>query len=178
VHLNACFPLPWMARAWYLWIMKTTALLAVALLSFSMNLSADRLPPDAEALQAKRDAKVAEINQAYATALEKLMKKAMAEGNLEAAKVIEEEINKATPDPFVTLKEKVSGSQWMNPTNSWVIKFRKDGKMEKSWGSLTPEWDIKDDVVIAEGTTFKFGESPSQMIATGGSKGGVWVRVE
>jgi hypothetical protein len=65
-----------------------------------LNVYGETLPPDAEALRAKRDAKIAEINQIYATALEKLMKKAMVEGNLETAKLLEEEMNKAAPDPF------------------------------------------------------------------------------
>jgi hypothetical protein len=147
-------------------------------LGLALSLSAETLPPDAAALQAKRDAKVAEINQHYAAALEKLKKKAMAEGNLETAKLLESEIAKATPDPFLTTKDKVVGTQWKNPTNSWVITFRKDGKMEKSWGKLTPDWKVKDDAVLAEGTIFKFADTPSQMIASGGGKDGIWVKVD
>ncbi len=58
------------------------------------------LPPDAEALKAKRDAKVAEIDRIYATELEKFQKKAMADGNLAGANEIEKEIGRVVKDPF------------------------------------------------------------------------------
>lgn len=42
VRMNACFSLPWLARACYLWSMKTTAILVVALLSLSFHAFAEQ----------------------------------------------------------------------------------------------------------------------------------------
>lgn len=61
---------------------------------------AGTLPPDAALLRAKRDSKILEINRIYAAELDKLQKKAMASGDLEAATLIQKEIDEVTPDPF------------------------------------------------------------------------------
>lgn len=58
------------------------------------------LPPDAEALKAKRDAKIAEINRTYAAELEKMQKKAMDAGNLTAANEIQGELAAVVSAPF------------------------------------------------------------------------------
>ncbi len=49
------------------------------------------LPPDAAALKANRDTRIAAINRTYAAELEKLQKKAMDGGNLTAANEIQKE---------------------------------------------------------------------------------------
>lgn len=78
-------------------IRQTLFLLALSL----CPVLADRLPPDALELKGKRDAKVAEIDRAYAAALDKLQKKAMESGNLSAANEIQKEIERVTKNPFV-----------------------------------------------------------------------------
>lgn len=59
-----------------------------------------QLPPDAAALKAKRDAKIAEIDRIYAAELEKCQKRAMADGNLKVANEIEREIARVIPNPL------------------------------------------------------------------------------
>ncbi len=145
--------------------MKTKLFL---LLVLSVNAFGETLPPDAAALKAKRDAKIAEINQLYATALEKLMKKAMAEGNLDTAKLLEDEMNEAAPDPFVektAVAAKVTDSA--NPIvgkwkwgESLVAEFTPDGRatakgysgvwVEKESSSLERKYTVSwnDGIVI------------------------------
>jgi len=112
------------------------------LLAMSMTLTAQTLPPDAEALRAKRDAKVAEINQLYATALEKLMRKAMAEGNIDAAKALEDEMHAAAPDPFEE-KPSLTG-KWRRDTDGLVFEFKDestgvfDGSTPFKIGQVSP----------------------------------------
>jgi len=118
--------------------MKTKLLLLFVL---SVNAFGETLPPDAEALRAKRDAKIAEINQLYATALEKLMKKAMAEGNLETAKVLEAEIAKATPDPFFKPEEKYDNTVWAWGSGG-EVSFSKGGRMTHSRWSGGGKWKM------------------------------------
>lgn len=72
----------------------------IILLASSAIITANPLPPDAVDLKAKRDTKIAEINRAYAAAMENLRKKAMITGNLSAANAIQQEIDAVTPDPF------------------------------------------------------------------------------
>lgn len=71
-------------------------LLGLSLVSFG----SEQLPPNAEALKARRDAKIAEINRVYAAELEKLKKLALADGNLSGATVIQKEIEAVSPNPF------------------------------------------------------------------------------
>lgn len=75
-------------------------LTATCLVLLAALVRADVLPPDAADLKAKRDTRLSEINRTYVAEMEKLQKKAMNEGNLEAANAIQQEILKATPDPF------------------------------------------------------------------------------
>lgn len=155
--------------------MKTTLLLAASLLSLSLNLSADRLPPDAEALKAKRDAKIAEINQLYAEALGKLQKKAMAEGNLESAKLLEDEIAKATPDPFFKPEQRYENTVWAWGSGG-ELTLEKGGKATHSKWSRSGKWKVEGDAVIVEsdaGTKFKVmfeSDDAAQVISTTGGK--------
>lgn len=78
--------------------MKTTILLILAVAVAACG--AESLPPNAEALKARRDAKIADINRVYAAELEKLKKLALADGNLTGATVIQKEIEAVSPNPF------------------------------------------------------------------------------
>lgn len=78
--------------------MKTMMLLILA--AAAAVCGAEPLPANAEALKARRDAKIAEVNRVYAAELEKFKKQAMADGNLSAATVIQKEIEAVSPNPF------------------------------------------------------------------------------
>lgn len=165
--------------------MKTTALLLVLL---PLHLFAADLPPDVAALKGQRDAKIAEINQIYANQLEKLQKLALKNGSLEAANAIEQEIAAAVPNPLKdkkpvkesdsAMKARISGSRWKSSSNGWVIIFREDGKITKSWGKLTPNWTIKNGALYVEDSVFKTGKDNSEMLADGGDKGGIWLKLD
>lgn len=161
----------------FILIMKRIVL---TLLSLSLPALADQLPPDAEALKAKRDAKIAEINRTYAAELDKLQKKAMADGNLQAATTIQKEIEAVSANSFLngdeSLKSKISGSRWKHSVKGWIITFREDGKISKSWGKLVPPWSIKDGVVLVEDSVFKPQAGGDRMVATGGDKEGTWIK--
>jgi hypothetical protein len=152
--------------------MKTTLLILMALSACAFG---QTLPPDAAALQAKRDAKVAEINQHYAAALERLKKKAMAEGNLETAKLLESEIAKATPDPFFKPEEKYNGTVWAWGSGG-ELTLEKGGKATHTKWSRSGKWKVEGDSVMVEsdtGTRFKvmFESSDAAQVisANGGS---------
>ena len=136
------------------------------------------LPPDAAALKAKRDAKVAQIDRVYAAELDKLQKKAMAAGNLAAANEIEKEIAAAAPDPFVTgddaIAKKLRGTSWQHQGSNKVMIFREDGKLQKSWGKLNPEWTVKNGTVSVEDSKIKIAPDWSSMNVRGGDKDGEW----
>lgn len=82
----------------YLVHMKRVLFLLVGL--SLVTFGAESLPPNAEALKARRDSKIAEINRVYAAELEKLKKLALADGNLSGATVIQKEIEAVSPNPF------------------------------------------------------------------------------
>ena len=171
--------------------MKNTFFL-LSLLSFPL-FAAD-LPPDAAALKGRRDAKIAEINQIYANELEKLQKLALKNGSLEAANAIEQEIAAVVANPFKerdpskekisnkesdsAMKARISGSRWKSTSNGRVITFREDGKITKSWGRLTPNWTIQSGALYVEDSVFKTGKDNSEMLADGGDKGGIWLKLE
>ena len=71
----------------------------IPVLVLTLPLQAE-LPADAAALKAKHDTKITEIHLTYANELEKLQKRAMADGNLTAANEIENEIARVAPDPM------------------------------------------------------------------------------
>jgi hypothetical protein len=93
-----------------------------------LPLLADGLPPDVAALKAKRDAKIAEINQTYATALEALQKKALREGNLDAANLIEKEIAASVPNP---LKTGSVGDPFF--VGSWEVTNSKNSRVKRKF---------------------------------------------
>lgn len=155
-----------------------TTLLAL----ISLPVLAAELPADAATLKGKRDAKIAEINQIYANELEKLQKLALKNGSLEAANAIEKEIAAAVPNPLkesdTMMKSRIAGSRWKNTKSGWVIIFRDDGKITKSWGKLTPEWTVKNGDLFVEDSIFKKGKDNSQMHAKGGDKDGLWLKID
>jgi hypothetical protein len=159
--------------------MKTTLLLLALL---SLPVFAGELPADAAALKGKRDAKITEINQLYANELEKLQKVALKNGSLEAANAIEKEIATVAVNPLkesdAVMKTRIAGSRWRNTSNGWLIVFRDDGKITKSWGKLTPDWTAKNGDIVVEGSVFKPGKDKSQMVASGGDKDGAWIKVD
>lgn len=96
------------------------------------------LPPEVADLKSKRDAKVAEINTAYVTALQKIQKKSMAAGDLDGANDVQKEI-----DSLTNLAVNNSGvgsiteASKLNPIlGKWlwgptlVVEFTDDGKVK------------------------------------------------
>ena len=92
----------------------------------SVSLSHAELPPEAAELKAKRDAKIAEIDRAYADELGKMQKKAMAAGNLAVANEIQKEISAVTHDPFS--EEDTLGKSRVTPEILTVGEWRFDVK--------------------------------------------------
>lgn len=129
---------------------------------------ADVLPPDAAALKAKRDTRLSEINRTYVAEMEKLQKKAMNDNNLEAANAIQQEILKATPDPFradastapppgSTLNEdpklKPLIGVWKRDTDNWVCKITDThGGVFNSNLRFTMSYDEKTHSIIVVGS--------------------------
>ncbi len=139
--------------------MKTNlACLLFSLLSFQPLLA---LPPDAEALKSKRDAKIAEINGVYATELAKLQKKAMAAGNLEVANEIEKEIAKATPDPFGSSKFPKLDGKWLVNGKSTRI-FKGDLLTDETSGKHSCSYD-------GESITIQWGKSWEKLSVDSGN---------
>lgn len=171
--------------------MKTTTILLALL---APRLFAADLPPDAAELKGRRDTKIAEINQIYANELKKLQKLALKSGSLEVANTIEQEIAAVMQNPLkeriptneksspkesdVAMKRRILGSHWKNTSRGWVIFFREDGKITKSWGRLTPDWTIKSGALYVEDSVFKAGKDNSEMLADGGDKGGIWIKMD
>lgn len=83
----------------------------------------ETLPPDAAALQAMRDKRVAEIDRIYVAELEKLQKKHMKDGALDAANRIAEEIKKIMPDPFV---ESPIVGKWKRDSDGTIFEFKNE----------------------------------------------------
>lgn len=122
------------------------------------------LPPDAEALKAKRDAKVAEIDRIYATELEKLQKKAMADGNLAGANEIEKEIAAVVKDPF-DLESALLTRKWnytVTGGKSSVIEIRRDKTAvdAKTGSAFWKSWKVRNkttlDCIYPDGNTCQF----------------------
>lgn len=155
--------------------MKTSILTTMLFLT---AFASAQLTGEARLLKEKRDAKIAEINRIFKAELEKIKLKELKANNADAALAIAKELGDETSTPSEALKNRIVNTKWKNSTNSWIITFRKDGKMKKSWGDLTPDWEVKDDTVISEGTTFVIGQNESQMIATGGKKDGIWLKMK
>jgi co-chaperonin GroES (HSP10) len=154
----------------------------LCLFALMVPLSAQQLPPDAAALKAKRNAKIAEINRTYAAELDKLQKKAMDGGNLTAANEIQKEIESVTPDPFSNgdkeILQKLRGTSWKHEGTNKVMTFREDGKLGKSWGKLNPEWTVKNEVVSVEDSKIRISSDWKSMSVKGGDKVGKWTRLE
>lgn len=124
-------------------IRQTLLLLALSL----CPVLADRLPPDALELKGKRDAKVAEIDRAYAAALDKLQKKAMESGNLSAANEIQKEIERVTKNPFQDDSPKIEGSRWKWGSGG-ELSLMKGGRAEHSKWEKPGKWTQESDGAI------------------------------
>ncbi|GAA5131049.1 hypothetical protein JIN84_06215 [Luteolibacter yonseiensis] len=95
------------------------------------------LPPDAAALKAKRDAKVAEIDRIYALELEKCQKRAMEDGNLAGANEIEQEFERLFSDPLKPKAAADKGGVAMSPEMA-----RLKGLWKRESDSIV--WEFKD----------------------------------
>lgn len=125
------------------------------LLALSLPLFA--LPPDAAALKAKRDAKIAEVNKTYADELAKLQKRAMADGNLAGANEVAAEIARVAP---TSLKDSLVAQKWnysVPDGKTTILEIRSDGTAvvadsgELFWRSWKVSDDGKLDVVFPDG---------------------------
>ena len=100
-------------------------------------------PPELKDLQAKRAAKIAEIDRIYASELEKLQEKLMRRGDLAGANKVEEEIRKVVKDPFGVDLEGV----WVYSVpggKETVVKFSRDGRAVDDKGRVVwPKWSIE-----------------------------------
>lgn len=154
-------------------------MLAIALLG---TITAAALPYEVTELRNKRDAKVAEIDRVYLDELEKLKTNYVKAGNLEVANAIRDIIDGMRAPVIVggddALRKSMNGTSWKREGSDKVLTFRPDGKVSKSWGQLTPGWEVRNGRIHAEGTEFAMSKDNKSLKARGGKKDGQWTRVE
>jgi len=139
------------------------------------------LPYEVTQLKAKREAEIAKIDMRYGQALESLKVRYTKDGNLEAANAVQALLDEMGPVEALVgenfIRQTVSGASWKQSGTTKVITFRSDGKISKSWGQLSPPWEVKNGKVLAEGTEFTLSKDAKSLIAKGGKKDGTWVKV-
>lgn len=104
------------------------------------------------------DRNIEKARDQYQDDLEDAMKKATKAGDLEAANRIREEMGKCgyvLPNDDDSLYEYLKGSRWKF-SKERILTLNSDGKVNKSWGRLSPEWSVKNMRLIYEGKTFSF----------------------
>jgi hypothetical protein len=154
----------------------------VAALAVTSSLVAEEVPLDLQQLISQRKAAIEKINRTFLGELEKLQRGYMKSGNLEAANRVQKEIDRLRPearpvDKDEMVREEIAGTSWKN-SKGWVITFRSDGRISKSWGKLTPAWSVRNGRIYCEGSEFSFSNDRLTLRGRGGDKGGEWVKME
>ncbi|MDB4416822.1 hypothetical protein N9115_00325 [bacterium] len=130
--------------------------------------------------QKARENALKPIDQKYLSALRNLKDRLMKSGNLEGATAVEAEIKRmqGNPNPGVSaskapsndqeLVDFIAGNRWKFDNNR-IVTFRENGKINKSWGKLSPPWRVKGMKIYFENKIIKLDDSLDKMIVVSGS---------
>ena len=139
--------------------------LCVALGVFSsLTAGAEERSNSLEQLRFRYQLELEKLRSNYVKGLAKLVERQTKAGNIEAAVEARKELErikrelaaaaKHPPKNDEELSKYMAGSKWWAGT--LCLTFRKDGKVDKSWGQRHPSWTVKGMNLHYEGKVFEF----------------------